>query len=476
LFTARRLRASSFGEAQDDPQALEGSRGPQALFWNGLMHKGSGVVAVLLVSLALSACDATGQSSPTAAEGTGAGRAGGGEGRAAGGGRGRGESAPVPVVTARVEAKPVPVSIPAVGTAEALSSVQIRSQVTGQLGTVHFSEGQEVRKGQPLFTLDARPFEVALQQAQAVLARDTATAENARSQQARYADLFKRGLIPRDQFETQSASTTSLQATLAADQAAVDTAKLNVQYTKILAPISGRTGVLGVHVGDLVRANDTAPMVVINQLSPIYVTFSVPGRFLGDIQRFQARKPLVVRARSGSGAAPGPSAAASAQPEPADGADAPASAANVIDTGTVSFIDNTVDATTGTIKLKGIFPNASHGLWPGLFVQVGLDLTTDAGALVVPAAAVQSSQTGQYVYVAKPDHTVEMRTVTVQRQQGNEMIIAQGLKAGEEVVTDGHLRLTPGARITTGGGSRGDGAEGGRRGEPGRSNGPSQGR
>jgi multidrug efflux system membrane fusion protein len=182
-------------------------------------------------------------------------------------------------------------------------------------------------------------------------------------------------------------------------------------------------------------------MVVINQLSPIYVTFSVPGRFLSDIRRFQARRPLVVRATPGSG-----TPATDGGSTPGAGSDDPA------EVGSISFIDNAVDPTTSTIKLKATFPNAAHTLWPGLFVQVGLELTTEASAVVVPAAAVQASQTGQYVYVVKPDRTVEMRTVTVQRQQGNEMVIAQGLSAGEEVVTDGHLRLTPGARVTDAGG------------------------
>jgi len=377
----------------------------------------------------------------------------------------------VPVVTTHVQSKAVAVTIPAVGTAEAVSSVQIRAQVAGQLSDVHFAEGQEVSKGQPLFTLDPRPFEAALQQAQAVLARDTATARNATAQQARYEDLYKRGLIPRDQYETQEANATSLQATLAADQAAVETAKLNLQYTKIAAPISGRTGALGVHIGDLVRANDTTAMVVINQPPPIYVTFSVPGRYLTDIRRYQAKQPLTIQTRGEVSMPPGaqPQAPASATP---DEVDPSVSASQPIETGKVSFIDNTVDATTGTIKLKGTFPNADHALWPGLFVQVTLNLSTDPNALVVPSAAVQASQNGQYVYVVKPDHTVEMRPVNVERQQGDQMVIARGLTAGEEVVTDGQLRLTPGARVTTGrGGEGGNGTDAtAGRGERGRGN------
>ncbi len=199
----------------------------------------------------------------------------------------------------------MPVTIPAVGTAEPLVTVQVRSQVTGQLGQVHFAEGQEVRKGDTLFTLDARPFEAALRQAEAVLARDTAQSKNAKSQQARYKELFDKGLIPRDQYETQDATAAALEATLAADQSQVENARLNLQYTIIKAPISGRTGALAVHAGDLVRANDTAPLVIINQVAPIYVSFSVPGRFLPEIRQGQAKRPLQIQVRDSQGDAPG---------------------------------------------------------------------------------------------------------------------------------------------------------------------------
>jgi multidrug efflux system membrane fusion protein len=417
------------------------------------------VILLILLSFSVSACSG-GSAQPNQA-------ANGGEGTAGGrGGRGGGAGGAVPVTTAHVEQKAVPVTIPAVGTAEAISTVQIRAQVTGQLSQVHFAEGQEVKKGDLLFSLDARPFEAALQQAQAVLARDTATANNAAAQNARYEDLYKRGLIPRDQYETQQASSQSAQATLQADQAAVETAKLNVAYTRITAPISGRTGSLAAHLGDLVRANDTTPLVIINQLAPIYVTFSVPGRYLGDIRRYQSERPLQVVARGQASVPPGsqppppsttPQAAPTARPTEAGMAEPVPTA-----TGSVTFIDNTVDPTTGTIKLKGTFPNTDHKLWPGLFVQVTLNLSSDPNAIVVPAIAVQASQTGQFVYVVKPDSTVEMRNVTVARQQGEQMVIASGLSAGEEVVTDGQLRLTPGARIVRAGeGARGRGSRAG---------------
>jgi membrane fusion protein, multidrug efflux system len=365
----------------------------------------------------------------------------------------RGAGAAVPVLTARVEQKSMPVTLPAVGTVEAISSVQIRAQVTGQLSTIHFAEGQDVQKGQPLFSLDSRPFQAALKQAEAVLARDTATLQNAQAQLARNQSLVDRGLVTRDQFETQRATVAALTATVAADAAAIETARLNVQYTEILAPISGRTGALGAHTGDLVRANDTTPLIVINQLSPVYVSFSVPGRFLSEIRRYQAQRPLTVTAVVPTGVGTGTQAPAGpgtpAIPPPGSstlnqGTTLPATAA---ESGVVSFIDNLVDSATGTIRLKATFQNGARQLWPGAFVQVTLNLTTDPDALVVPATAVQASQDGQFVYVVKADRTVELRTVRVERQQGGQAVIADGVSVGEVVVTDGQLRLTPGARI-----------------------------
>jgi multidrug efflux system membrane fusion protein len=379
-------------------------------------------------------------------------------------------------VTTRALAKAVPVTIPAVGTAEPVATVQIRSQVTGQLSQIHFREGQDVRKGEPLFTLDSRPFQAAMQQAQAVLARDTAQAKNAQAQKARYQDLFDRGLIPRDQYETQMATAAALEATIAADQAQVENARVNLQYARIVAPITGRTGALGVHEGDLVRANDTTALVIINQVSPIYVSFAVPGRYLPDIRRYQAQQPLHVDARIPSGGMPGapqvapPSAGNAAMPgagaaaeSPTDGgsaANADASPADRVEAGKVAFIDNTVDATTGTIRMKATFQNADHSLWPGLFVQVNVVLRTDPSATVIPSVAVQTSQSGQFVYVVGPDRTAEIRNVIVERQQGDDVVIAKGVSPGDEVVTDGQLRLTPGAHVQTGTRGEGSGAPG----------------
>ena len=427
---------------------------------NGMLRHICHVASLIVVSLLVVGCSSPGSGSDSAAGGGGAGR----------GGRGAGGA--VPVVTARVEQRPVPVTLAAVGSVEAISSVLLRAQVTGQLIAIHFAEGQEVQKGQPLFSLDLRTFQAAVQQAEAVLARDTATLQNAQAQQARVDNLFQRGLIPRDQYESQRASAAAMVATVAADKAAIESARLNVQYAEISAPISGRTGTLGVHQGDLVRANDTIPLVVINQMSPVYVSFSVPGRYLADIRRYQAHQPLSVTAIAPAGSTPAAPAAGDAGSTPRAGDVGLGAAADVagrvpLARGVVSFIDNAVDPTTGTIRLKGTFPNGDRQLWPGAFMQVTLQLTTDTDALVVPATAVQTSQDGQYVYVVKADRTVEMRTVRAERQQGDRVVIAEGVVAGEVVVTDGQLRLTPGARVSERGETgAGRGAAAGRSGSP----------
>jgi len=328
----------------------------------------------------------------------------------------------VPVSTAVVVTKPMPVTVAAVGAAESISSVQIHAQVTGQLRDIHFAEGQDVAKGQLLFELDSRPFELALAQAQAVLAKDAAQNTNAQQEIARYKALVDRGLISHEQYESVAATAAAAEATTGADRSAVDTARLNFQYTRIAAPVSGRAGALMVHVGDLVRANDTMPMVTINQMAPINVGFAVPGKLLDDIRHYQAAAPLRVEV-------------------------VPARADESHPSGRVTFIDNQVDPATGTIKLKALFDNANRLLWPGEFVNVNLQLTTDANAVVAPAAAVQTSQKGQYVYVVKEDQTVDMRSVMVERTAGADAVIASGLEPGETVVTDGQLRLTPGAHV-----------------------------
>ncbi len=299
----------------------------------------------------------------------------------------------------------------------------MRALVGGQLTEVHFTEGQEVGKDDVLFTIDPRPFEAQLHQAEANLAKDTAQAQNATAQLGRYRDLVGRGIATREQLDQISTAAAALQATLKADAAAVENARLQLDYTTIRSPISGRTGALIVHAGNIVRTSDTSPLVVINQLSPIYVTFPVPESSLADVRRYQAAGSLRVDVEI-----PGS--------EP------------LAEHGVISFIDNAVDRSTGTIKIKGAFQNADRRLWPGLFVNVVLTLKTEPRAIVVPSRAVQEAQEGKYVYVVKAGQTVESRPVTVLREVGDQAVIASGVAAGETGVTDGQLRLVPGARVT----------------------------
>jgi membrane fusion protein, multidrug efflux system len=338
------------------------------------------------------------------------------------GGRG-GAQAPVPVLTASVVKKSMPVEIRIIGTAEAFSTVAIRSQITGQLTSVNFKEGDDVRQGQVLFSLDRRPLEAALQQAEANLERDVAQAANAAAQAKRYQELADRGIATREQVDTSRTGMTALNATVNADRAAVDNAKVQLQYATIAAPISGRTGALMVNEGNLVRANDTTPLVVINQVTPIAVSFAIPEARLPELKRYMARGTLQVTA------------------SPPNDEDAPAS-------GRISFVDNSVDQSTGTIRIKGTFPNEDRRLWPGQFVNVVVTLTTNPDAIVVSSAAVQAGQQGPFVFVVKQDQTVELRTVSVAWTNGTETIIEQGVQPGETVVTDGHLRLVPGSRIS----------------------------
>jgi multidrug efflux system membrane fusion protein len=383
--------------------------------------------AALLLTVAVSVASCTNgqarQQSPDSAAGAG----GGGRGR---GGRG-GDQGPVPVTTAAATEKAMAVTVSVPGGAEAISTVQIRSQVTGRLAEVHFAEGQEVEAGQPLFTIDPQPFQVALDQATAVLARDTAQANNAQTQVDRYKSLFDRGLIARDQYETQVATAAALKATTAADEAAIAAAKLNLQYTRINSPASGRTGALLVHKGDLVQANGPTSLVVINQMAPIYVTFAVSGKLLDDIRRFHRAHPLRVEVQTTEGEN------------------------QSTETGQLTFIDNAVDPQTGTIRLKATFDNKDRALWPGEFVQTTLFLSAEPHAIVVPSIAVQPGQQGTYVWVVDQGQA-QMRPVTVARVQGDESAVT-GIKAGEVVVTDGQLRLTPGARIATRAGGRATG-------------------
>lgn len=368
--------------------------------------------ALVAVVASASACSSGGDASAQQPQQQGTGR----------GGRGGGQAVPIPVTIAQVEQRPMPVNIAVIGTAEPYSTVAIHAQITGELTSVTFNEGDDVKQGQVLFTLDRRPLEAVLQQAQANLQRDEAQAANARAQATRYRDLLQRGIATREQVDQITTNAAAAEATVAADRAAVENAKVQLQYATITAPISGRTGALQVHAGNLVRANDTTPLVVINRVTPIYVSFGIPEAQLPALKRYMSAGSIHVEARP-----------------PND--DGPAS------TGRITFVDNTVDQTTGTIRIKGTFPNADRRLWPGQFVNVVVTLTTDPNAIVVPSAAVQQGQQGPYVFVVKSDQTVDLRLVNVARQNGNDTVIQSGLQPGETVVTDGQLRLVPGSRI-----------------------------
>jgi len=340
------------------------------------------------------------------------------------GGRGGGANAPaVPVTTAVAVQKSVPLSVQGIGTVIAASTVTVRAQVTGELTSVNFLEGDEVQEGQVIVTIDKRPLEAALQQMQAALDRDVAQAANARSQATRYQDLLKRGIATKEQVDQIMTNAAALDATVELDKANVENAKVQLQYATIRAPLTGKTGLLQVHPGNLVRATDTTPIVTINKITPVYVSFSVPEAMLPDLKRYMARGKLAVTAL------------------PPNDQGAPAE-------GLINFIDNAVDPTTGQIKVKGTFPNTDRHLWPGQFVNVSVTLSTEPNAIVVPSLAVQTGQQGTYVFVVKSDQTVDLRPVTVERTAGDQSVIKTGVKPGETVVTDGQLRLNPGTRVS----------------------------
>ncbi|HEX9256135.1 MAG TPA: efflux RND transporter periplasmic adaptor subunit [Candidatus Angelobacter sp.] len=328
----------------------------------------------------------------------------------------------VPVVVAIAQQKDVPVEVTAIGNVEAFSTVSVKSMVNGEITAVHFQEGQDVRKGQLLFSIDRRPFEAELHRLEGNLAKDSAQAQNAVVQARRYQALFKEGVVAREQYDQVQSNAEAMQAGVLADRAAVENARVQLQYTSIFSPIDGRTGNLLVHLGNVVKANDTPPLVVINQVKPIYVNFAVPEQYLADIKRYMAAGNLPVAASIPNDKA-----------KPAEGK--------------LRFVDNTVDPTTGTIKLKGTFANTDRKLWPGQFVNVVLKLATQANAVVVPSQAIQNGQQGQFVFVVKPDMTVESRPVVAGRTIEGQVVVDKGVQAGEKVVTDGQLRLSPGAKV-----------------------------
>jgi len=329
----------------------------------------------------------------------------------------------VPIQVATAVRKTVPVNLRAIGNVEAYSTVSIRARVDGELTGVYFKEGDDVTKGQLLFTLDPRPFRAALDQAKSNLAKDAAQLENAEAEAARSAALLQRGIVSKEQNDLAQTTAEATRSAEQADQAAVENATLQLSYCEIRSPIDGRTGSLLVHTGNLVQASLSSTLVVINQISPIYVDFSVPEQDLSEIREQMAAGKLSVLAT-----APDDPRAKSAG-------------------GTVSFIDNAVDSTTGTVKIKGTFPSRERRLWPGQFVDVELTLTEQRDALLVPSQAVQTGQSGQFVFVVKPDMTVETRPVVSRRTYEGDAVIDQGLESGDTVVTDGQLRLVAGAKV-----------------------------
>jgi multidrug efflux system membrane fusion protein len=352
----------------------------------------------------------------------------------------------VPVVVATTVQKDIPIEVRVIGSVEAYSTVAVKSQVNGELKEIHFREGQDVKKGDLLFSIDPRQYQSDLRRAEANLAKDTAAGKqadanlardeaqlrNAETEARRYERLVREGIMSREEGERVRANADSLAATVAADRAAIENtreamrgdraaienAKLQLEYCTVRSPISGRTGNLIAYAGNLIKLNDTI-LVNINQISPLYVAFAVPEQQLAEIKRHMAGGKIRVGASAPGDVGP-----------PAQGV--------------LTFVNNAIDSATGTIRLKATFPNEPRRLWPGQFVNVAVTLTTQKGAVLVPSAAVQTGQAGTYVFVVRPDLSVESRPVVTSRTVGGDSVIEKGLTAGERVVTDGQLRLVPG--------------------------------
>jgi multidrug efflux system membrane fusion protein len=397
---------------------------------------------------------------------------------------------PVPVVVTRVKKADVPYVIEANGVVTPFQSATVASQVEGVIRRVAFREGQDVQQGQVLFEIDPRPYRATYQQALANLARDRANAQNAQRELQRYAALAQQDYVTKEQADQQRTNAAATAATVAADEAAVASARFNLENATIRAPISGRTGALLVREGNLVHASGTSPLVVINQISPVLVRFAIPATQLPLLQKYGTRGGLAVEATPNSGSAAAdssqtsgiglsmgrgdPGQASSGGPPSSGGAPQAAQPSQLValtppEHGTLFFIDNAVDTTTGTVLLKASFPNPDRRLWVGEFVGANLRLFVEQNALVVPAAAVVTGQQGPYVYVVSDSGTAQQRPVTVERTAGTVTVIAAGLRDGEQIVTDGQSRLTPNARvaITTPQGTQG-GGRGGRGGAAGR--------
>jgi multidrug efflux system membrane fusion protein len=327
-----------------------------------------------------------------------------------------------PVIVAKALQKDVPLQVKAVGRVEAYSTVSVKAQVGGEITRVYFKEGQDVKKGELLFTIDPQPYAIALKQAASLLEKDRALLKNAEADVKRYEELVQKDYVTKEQYDQLVANRAVLTASVKADEANVADAKLQLDRCQIRSPIDGRTGSLLIHSGNIIRANDTVSAVVIYQITPTYVAFSVPEQNLPRIKEFMAKEDLKVEAMVSDVNSPSIP-------------------------GVLTFVDNSIDRATGTILLKATFPNKDQSLWPGQFLNVVLTLTTEKNVVVVPSQAIQTSQSGQYVFVIKDDMTAEMRPVKVDRSVGEVTVVAEGLKSGEKVVTDGQLRLVPGARV-----------------------------
>ena len=335
----------------------------------------------------------------------------------------KGAAPAIPVSVAAVSSKSVPVRLYAIGNVEPYTTVALKARVDGQIVAVKFKEGDEVKQGAVLFEIDHRPFEAQLRQAQATLLKDKALSDHAVEQEKRYKDLLQQKFISADGYEQVRTNAETAAAQISADEAAIESVKLQLDYSTIRAPVTGFVGKIMIQQGNLVKANDTNPLVVINQIVPIYASFSVPEQSLPDVRKYQADGELQVAAGIVNSTRP---------PVP----------------GKLSFIDNSTDITTGTIKLKAEFPNVDKSLWPGQFVNVVLTLTHQSDAIVAPSTAVQNGPNGQYVFVVTRDQTVELRNIKVTRTEGDDAVIGQGLTPGDQVVTVGQLRLAPGLKVT----------------------------
>lgn len=341
---------------------------------------------------------------------------------------------PAPVVVAEVEQRDIPIQLHAIGKVEPFARVTLKARVDGELKHVHFKEGQDVKTGDLLLTIDPRPFEVALQEAEARLARDAALAEKAERDLQRYRTLIKGNYISREQYEQVRANAEAMKATLGADRAMVENARLQLSYCYIRSPISGRIGSLQIDQGSMIKANDDKGVVEIVQIAPIYVDFAVPERHLTDVQKYMSRHLLRVDAILPE---------SEGKPEQ----------------GELTFLDNEVARQTGTIRLRATYSNEEKRLWPGQFVKAVLTLTVQPNALVIPYQAIQKGQSGEFVYVVLPDRTVEIRPVVVKRTFSQQAVIESGLKSGEQVVTEGQIRLFQGSRVVIKGHAGSEGNE-----------------